>query len=346
MNSMKKLTIKDEIKNDFNKALGSVTKLLLDVYLIELLKSPNDNYKKLKELLLKTDDYYIDRFNFIHDDGIIKSLAKAKVEGDFIETLLTRIKENDPIDIPIDLADILNAMELFIKEEFKYYLFLENDTFDNYMSLINKNLDFIFSYAKDMSCALGLINNCNLNNKDRMLEITISSYARTTTTHVESTSKEFIRGLYKFCHLHILKKLILTKDSDETIDEIFKKELNGASKKGMGSVEVLLEEFFNFPTSVSEKSHEEIKKLFSTFKTFIERRNKIIHEDVAAIDDFNYIINNCNKCNDFLVEIFNEYVTLESNDILIEEVMTLSQDIAQNNSKIIDKLYSEAKNYM
>ncbi|HHQ4309365.1 TPA: hypothetical protein ACSP7Y_005467, partial [Serratia fonticola] len=81
-------------------------------------------------------------------------------------------------------------MELFVKDEFKDCLLIEHNPIDSYMSLISKNLDFIFDYAQDMSCALDLISNCDLENKDRMLNITFFSYARTTATHVESASKE------------------------------------------------------------------------------------------------------------------------------------------------------------
>lgn len=344
MNIMKTLSIKDEIKSDFNNSLGSVTKLLLDVYLIELLKSPNDNLQQIKKLLLETDEYFTDRFDFICNDKVTKALEEANVDDNFIAELLGTIKNENAVDLPSGLNNILQALEELIKDEFTESLFFDHSPSDNYISIIGKNLDFIFDYAQDMHSTLDLIQNCDLPNKERMLNITFFSYARTTSTHVESTSKEFIRSSYKLCHLHILKKLIREEHSKESISSIFKTELTGASKKGMGSIDKTLDEFFNFSKFISSPStSQNLKESFAIFKEFVERRNKITHEDVSAIDDFNFIVKNYAVCNDFLGDILNEYVSAESNRTLVEDILTLSRQIAHQHCNIIRKLYPEAK---
>lgn len=343
-NIMETLNAKGEIKSDFYKSLGSVTKLLLDITLIELLKSLSENIQKIKKLLVDTDDYYFEKYNLIYDEKILTSLAEANVDEAFITTLLTNIKEDSVADLSIDLTDILQAMEDFIKDEFKDYLFLEHNPFDNYISLIGKNLDFIFDYAQDMNSALRLIEESNAPNKEKMLEITFFSYARTTTTCVESASKEFIRSAYQICHLHILKKIINNKDSKQSISALFKRELDNAANKGMGSIEKLLEDFFNFSRVISSTTtSDKFKTSFITFKNFVVKRNKIIHEDAHNIEDFNFIINNYEVCNDFLSDVLKEYVTGESQDTLIEDIMTLCSEMAQNHSNILEELYPQVK---
>lgn len=341
---MSTASVKDEIKLDFNKALGSVTKLLLDISLVELLKHPNDNTQKIKKLLQDTDGYHLERFNFIYDKKLLQSLAEAQVDDTFITELLRKIRDENELNLGIDLTNILESMKEFIKEEFKEHLFFEHNPFEIYTSLIGKNVDFIFDYGQDMNATLDLIEKSNLSNKERMLNVTFFSYARTTSTCVESASKEFIRSAYKICHLYILKKIIEKKDSKDSIFKLFKNELDSAPKKGMGSIELILNNFFNFPKFIlSESSSDELKKSFYIFKDFIVHRNKITHEDITNVEDYNYIIKNYNVCNDFLSDILNEYVTGKSHDILIEDIINLCSDIAQKHSNILDKLYSEAK---
>ncbi|UDG00287.1 hypothetical protein LH408_19915 [Enterobacter cloacae] len=335
---------KKEINTDFNKSLGTVTKLLLDINLIESLKSLNDNFQKTKKLLQNTDGYFLERFDLIYDEKILQALKEANVDDTFITELLTRIRDESSIDLNVDLTNILESIKEFIKQEFKDNLFLEHSPHENYISLIGKNLDFIFGYAQDMHTTLELIKNSDLPNKEKMHNITFFSYARTTSTCVESASKEFIRSAYKICHLYILKKLIEHKDSNDSIHALFKKELSNAPSKGMGSVAIILERFFNFSSFISSDStSSDLKKSFIIFKDFVENRNKIIHEDVIGVDEFNYIIKHYDICNNFLGDILNEYTLGDSQDTLVEDIMKLCSEIAQKHSNILEKLYPEAK---
>lgn len=344
---MEALSPREEIKLSFEKSLGSVTKILLDVTLVELLKSLDENISKINKLLTSTNDYYFETFSFVYDEKLLKSFQDAGVDDTFITDLLDKIKEGVTPDLNIDLKNIIASLQWFITDDFKSQLNLEHNPIDNYISLISKNMDFIDDSVQDMYATLSLIENSNYSNKERMLNITLFSYARTTTTCVESASKEFIKSAYQFCHLYILKKIISEKNSQKSILSLFKKEIYNAPKKGMGRVEKILEDFFNFSRFISSPSTpDSFKNSLVTFKTFIVKRNKVIHEDINDFDDYNYIIKNFNICNDFLGDTLNEFVAGNSQDNLIEDIVALCSEIAQQHNGVLEKLYSEAKTHI
>lgn len=51
-----------DLLQTYRNSLGLLSNLIFDLYLINLLKKPNENHLKLIELLNKTDDYYPSRF--------------------------------------------------------------------------------------------------------------------------------------------------------------------------------------------------------------------------------------------------------------------------------------------
>ncbi|GDW60670.1 Uncharacterised protein [Escherichia coli] len=65
---------------------------------------------------------------------------------------------------------------------------------------------------------INLINKSALSDeeKEKMLQITYFSYARTIASYVDSASKEFIEGAYGICHLYILKNCSKLKKFQKT----------------------------------------------------------------------------------------------------------------------------------
>ena len=106
-------------------------------------------------------------------------------------------------------------MKDFVKEELRYYMSFESGFEGYYIPLISKNMDFMLDYEEYMRNRINLINKSALSDeeKEKMLQITYFSYARTIATYVDSASKEFIEGAYGICHIYILKKLRKTKKS-------------------------------------------------------------------------------------------------------------------------------------
>lgn len=173
-------------------------------------------------------------------------MKKDNLDENFITDLLTRIKDDKFSDTAIDLTNVLDAMKEFVKEELRYYISFESNFEDYYMPLISKNMDFMLDYEKYMRDTINLINKSALSDeeKEKMLQITYFSYARTIATYVDSASKKFIDGAYGICHLYILKKLRKTEKVPENICCIFREDLKKASGKSIGSVKSILQVFF------------------------------------------------------------------------------------------------------
>ncbi|MBB8029177.1 hypothetical protein HEL36_026020 [Escherichia coli] len=240
----------NNIKRNFLQSLRNTTVLLLDIALIESLKTINSDQEQIKKLLQITGSYFLERFepgNSVNGEIITRALKKDNLDEDFIINLLTRIKDDKFSDTAIDLTNVLGAMKEFVKEELRYYISFESNFEDYYMPLISKNMDFMLDYEKYMRDTINLINKSALSDeeKEKMLQITYFSYARTIATYVDSASKVFIEGAYGICHLYILKKILKNKKVPENICRIFRKDLKKASEKSIGSVKNILRDFFS-----------------------------------------------------------------------------------------------------
>lgn len=169
-------------------------------------------------------------------------MKKDNLDKNFITNLLTRIKGDKFSDTAIDLTNVLDVMKDFVKEELRYYISFESSFEGYYIPLISKNMDFMLDYEEYMRNRINLINKSALSDeeKEKMLQITYFSYARTIATYVDSASKEFIEGAYGICHIYILKKLRKTKKVPENICHIFREDLKKASEKSIGSVKSIL----------------------------------------------------------------------------------------------------------
>ncbi|HAL9184700.1 TPA: hypothetical protein H7U64_004267 [Escherichia coli] len=115
-------------------------------------------------------------------------MKKDNLDKNFITNLLTRIKGDKFSDTAIDLTNVLDAMKDFVKEELRYYISFESSFEGYYIPLISKNMDFMLDYEEYMRHKINLINKSALSDeeKEKMLQITYFSYARTIVTYVDS----------------------------------------------------------------------------------------------------------------------------------------------------------------
>ncbi|EFI3218488.1 hypothetical protein BCC06_004952, partial [Escherichia coli] len=119
----------NNIKRNFLQSLRNTTVLLLDIALIESLKTINSDQKQIKKLLRITGSYFLERFepgNSVNSEIITLALKKDNLDENFITNLLTRIKDDKFSDTAIDLTNVLDAMKDFVKEELRYYISFES----------------------------------------------------------------------------------------------------------------------------------------------------------------------------------------------------------------------------
>lgn len=118
-------------------------------------------------------------------------MKKDNLDKNFITNLLTRIKGDKFSDTAIDLTNVLDVMKDFVKEELRYYISFEFSFEGYYIPLISKNMDFLLDYEEYMRNRINLINKSALSDeeKEKMLQITYFSYARTIASYVDSASK-------------------------------------------------------------------------------------------------------------------------------------------------------------
>ncbi|EES4901034.1 hypothetical protein FRV13_00765 (plasmid) [Escherichia coli] len=339
----------NNIKRNFLQSLRNTTVLLLDIALIESLKTINSDQKQIKKLLRITGSYFLERFkpgNSVNSEIITLALKKDNLDENFITNLLTRIKDDKFSDTAIDLTNVLDAMKDFVKEELRYYISFESSFEDYYIPLISKNMDFMLDYEEYMRNTINLINKSALSDeeKEKMLQITYFSYARTIATYVDSASKEFIEGAYGICHLFILKKLRKTKKVPENICRIFREDLKKASEKSIGSVKSILKIFFNYPDTIYHSTDKnKLEGMYDIYNEFVKCRNEIVHENIVKIDTFNYIMTYFKVCNDFLCDIFNEFYSGKAQDLIIENIIHLCLRVTNERSDILENLCKSKK---
>ncbi|EFT8043475.1 hypothetical protein HVM52_005227 [Escherichia coli] len=197
-----------------------------------------------------------------------------------------------------------------------------------------------------MRDTINLINKSALSDeeKEKMLQITYFSYARTIATYVDSASKVFIEGAYGICHLYILKKILKNKKVPENICRIFRKDLKEASKKSIGSVENILRDFFHYPDTIYHSpDRNKLEGMYDIYNEFVKCRNEIVHENIGKIDAFNYIMTYFKVCNDFLGDIFNEFYSGKAQDLLIENIIHLCLKVTNERSDILENLCKSKK---
>ncbi|APE56683.1 hypothetical protein POX80_21960 [Escherichia coli] len=340
-------SIKEDIKRKFNQSLYVVTELLLDIALIESLKVIKIDQKQIKKLLQVTGSYFIEKNDLIYDETVIRALEKDNINREFIVDLLRDIQNDNEINTDIDLTNFLDAMKKYAKDNVKEYILLDSGLIDNYEELINKSIDFILEHVSYMQETIDLIKKSESPNKEKMLQITYFSYARTTATYVDDASKEFIRGAYSICHRYILKELLKKKNTQKSICEVFEDNLNNVTNKGIGSVKYILKDFFGFPETFRHYSNRhDLEKRFLIYKNFAKYRNKIVHENVIEPEKFNYIMGNFDKCDKFFYSVLELYNSNENQELLIEEIVNLCSKIANERSDILEKLYEKSKDYL
>lgn len=339
----------NNIERNFLQSLRNTTVLLLDIALIEALKTINSDQEQIKKLLQITGSYFLERFNpgnSSNEEIIMRALRKDNLDECFIKNLLTRIKNDNFSDVAIDLTDILGAMKEFVKEELRDYISFEFNFENYYMPLISKNMDFMFDYEVYMRNTINLINKSDQSDeeKEKMLQITYFSYARTIATYVDSASKELIEGAYGICHRYILKELLKEDNAQKNICDIFKNDLCNSRTKSIGSVKYILKYFLGFPKTIYHSPNKnKLEEMYDIYKGFVKCRNKIVHENIDKLDVFNYIMTYFKVCNDFFGDVFKEYYSGKAQEVLIEEIVNLCLKVVDGRDDILEKLYRSEK---
>lgn len=335
----------NNIERNFLQSLRNTTVLLLDIALIESLKTINSDQEQIKKLLQITESYFLERFNpgnSSNNEIITRALKKDTLDEYFIKNLLTRIKNDNFSDNAIDLTNVLGAMKEFVKEELRDYISFEFNFENYYTPLISKNMDFMFDYEVYMRNTINLINKSDQSDeeKEKMLQITYFSYARTIATYVDFASKELIEGAYGICHRYILKELLNEHNDQKNICDIFKKDICNASTKSIGSVKYILRCFFGFPKTIYHSpNRNKLKEMYDIYKEFVKCRNEIVHENIDKLDTFDYIMTHFKVCNDFFSDVFKEYYSGKTQDLLIEEIINLCLKVVDERNDILEELY-------
>ncbi|WP_455853904.1 hypothetical protein [Pantoea endophytica] len=328
-------------------AFGLVSQLIMDLHFIHLIRKQNQNLNQLKSLLSGTSDYYHSRFSLIYEPDLLETLEKNSLHEDSIIELIEKLKQNIHLDISPLPCEVINSMERFVRKDFDISLSSEAAHFDDYISLLGKEIDFLLGHAQDMNDTINLIESSGLPNKEKMLEVTYYSYSRTITSYVEDCSKEFIRSLFKISHLFIIRliaKTFLTQPG--SLIEKLKGEIIDSSRKGMGDVDDLIRKFLPPLNSIKKQKNEEITLNLKTFKKFVECRNSVIHEYRADNDNFNFIMLNWDKCLNLLSNALNEFTLGDSHKDFLETLLTELEQFLHDEQYILNHLYPAAKGHL
>lgn len=83
--------------------------------------------------------------------------------------------------------------------------------------------------------------------------------------------------------------------------------------------------------------------MYDIYNEFVKCRNKIVHENIGKIDTFNYIMTYFKVCNDFLSDIFNEFYSGKTQDLIIKNIIHLCLRVTNERSDILENLCKSKK---
>ncbi|MDY4367131.1 hypothetical protein SNR26_03285 [Pectobacterium brasiliense] len=334
----------NELKNNINESVRVTLRILLALYMIELLRDPKKNIILLKTLKTKTywDELFYSHFSLLYQEHSAIILKKHDLPSDYISDIVEGF-ENDTFAYEIDiLNDVINALELDIKSDIKNNLSIELSFSDNKIDVYSGIIDFLLEYHNVMSDVLDCIESGNSKNKESMLYMTMASFARTLTSYVEDCSKPLVCEIVKFSNLKFLRLLKGRKNVDDELKETIKT----ISKKGLGNLNYLLKTNLDFPSKNNPGIYEKHKSAADTFKKFVESRNKIIHNFKPNESDFIFVINNWNTCLDFYSEILTEYTQDKGFEIFFNTLFDEAKQCAQNQNLMVKRVFPLFEAYM
>ncbi|WP_426596105.1 hypothetical protein [Pectobacterium brasiliense] len=314
-------SFENEIKEEFDESWRMTLHILCTLYLLSLFRNPINNKNKIQEFKSKNintwSDLFFQYFEILYQENVSIVLNKKKLNSDYLSTIF----DNDHIIFDENqmetLNEVLDSLELDIKNDIKNKFIIEYGVNDNRMQIIEKEMDFIFNYVYTMKSVIECIESSKSENKDEMIYMTMSSFSRTLASYVDDCTKPVIKEIIKLGNLQNIKSLKSKKHNPEEN----KKHVKSLSRKGIGDIIELLYIYFEHSknnTEIYEKHKEKTKIL----NEFIASRNKITHNFRPPISNFNFIIKNWQECLSFFSGIIEEYTDNQGFDIYFEKIIT------------------------
>lgn len=323
----------NDLKRNLSASLTLTLSVLLSLYVINLFRNPKENRSSLETL--KTKDYwsefYFRHLTMLYQEHTTVVLEKNNLSSDYIEKIIED-SDNDIYTYNKEvLNDVLNALERDIMDDIKNDFIIENSISNDSIDIYSGVLNFLFDYQSVMLEVLECIESTNSENKQAMLYMTRSSFARTLASYVEDCSKPLIREITKLSSLKFLRLLNKNKNVITELDENIK----SISKQGMGDLSLLLRINLDFSSRITPKIYNKHRKGINKFKKFVESRNRIIHNFKCQDNDINFIIENWKPCLDFYSAIFTEFTQKEGFEIFFNRLYDEAKKCALNQNLMV-----------
>ncbi|PHM64466.1 hypothetical protein Xsto_03001 [Xenorhabdus stockiae] len=350
MSKNKKKPNKDqeELLNNFNNSANLTLSLLLSLYLIEILRKPKLNEFTIKKSLSEhpsvLGEIYNEHFDVLYQENVKSVLEKNDLKSDFISELIEKIDgDNFKYDESI-LNDVLNALEIDIKDEYKNKITTCCNIHDGITNILGNILDFLDEYQETMFETLELIESVNSKNKEKVLYMTYSFFVRTLVSYVEECKKDLTKEIVNLSHIKLIR-LISSKHNINTDKEIHS-EVKKISKQGFGSLIEFLKEYVDFSLKKSPEIYNKYKKEINTIKKFTEYRNIITHNFKPNNEDFKFIIDNWRLCLNFYSDIILEYTIRDGFNIFYNTLFDEAKECAKDEHLMLERVIPLARSHL
>lgn len=322
-----------DLKRNLSDSLTLTLSVLLSLYVINLLRDPKANRSPLEIVKTKNywDEFYFRHLAILYQEHTTVVLEKNNLSSNYIEKIIEDFENNIYTYNKKVLNDVLNALERDIMNDIKNDFIIENSISDDSINIYSGVLDFLFDYQFAMLEVLEYIEISNSENKQAMLYMTRSSFARTLASYVEDCSKPLIREIIKLSGLKFLRLLTKHKNVITELDDNIKK----ISKQGIGDLNLLLRINLDFSSRINPKIYNKHRKGINKFKKFVESRNRIIHNFKCQDNDINFIIENWKPCLDFYSAILTEFTQKEGLEIFFNTLYDEAKKCALNQNLMV-----------
>ncbi|WP_337048687.1 hypothetical protein [Serratia fonticola] len=335
-----------ELRKNLMDSARMTLGILLTLYIIELLRDPIqhkialDNLKNKNEL--HWDKLFYRHFSLLYQERTTIKLKEYSLSDDYISNIINDFDNNIFTYDKIILNDVLNSLELDIKDELKNEFSIDLGLSDDKSLVYSGVIDFLLKYHDVMIEVLTCIESTNSKNKESMLYMTMSSFARTLASYVDDCTKPLIREIIKLSNITFIKLLKTNKNVDEELDKYIKT----ISRQGMGDVPLLLNKNLNFSSKKSPKIYNNHRMATAKFNKFVQSRNRITHNFSPSEDDFNYVIKNWNPCLYFFSDILTEYTQNDGFDNFFSSLYDEAKQCVQDENLMIKRVLPLIKTYI
>lgn len=334
----------NELKLNLRYSLKLTLNILLSLYIINLLRDPKKNKASLKRL--KSKDYWFEFYSehlfILYQEHTAAVLEKENLSSDYIEMIISDFDNDAYLYNPEALNHVLDALELDMKNHIKNNFIIDNSLSDDTIEIYSGVLNFLTEYQIVMNEVLECIKSGDSKNKQPMLYMTSTSFARTLASYVEDCSKPLIREITKQSSLKLLRLLSMRKDVTVGLDENVKL----ISKQGMGDLNLLLKKNLDFSLKMNPEIYNKHKNSINIFKKFVESRNRITHNFKCHDNDINFIINNWEPCLDFYSEILTEFTQKEGLEKFFNTLYDEAKICAQHQNLMVRHVLPLIETYM